>query len=152
MMKQKEGDLMIKVADIMSTTLHTLNTQHSLADARKLMTEHGIRHIPIVDEQNNILGIVSQRDVLAAEESSAFKLSAEQRINSELLLKIDDFYHRDIATISANASVLSAALYIQKHKIGCLPVVSHGRLLGLVTDSDFVNVAINLLETGDDTY
>ena len=53
---------------------------------------------------------------------------------------------RDLATIDENASLRQAALFLEKHRIGCLPVVTDGSLRGIVTDTDFVGVAINLLE------
>jgi CBS domain-containing protein len=52
----------------------------------------------------------------------------------------------DIATIDEHASLRQAALFLEKHMIGCLPVVTNGKLTGIITDSDFVAVAINLLE------
>jgi CBS domain-containing protein len=53
---------------------------------------------------------------------------------------------RNVATINEHASVRQAALFLEKHRIGCLPVVSSGKLVGIITDTDFVAVAINLLE------
>jgi CBS domain-containing protein len=53
---------------------------------------------------------------------------------------------RELATIDEHASLRQAALFLEKHQIGCLPVVTHGKLRGIVTDTDFVGVAINLLE------
>jgi CBS domain-containing membrane protein len=52
----------------------------------------------------------------------------------------------DIDTVPPSAPLRRAALYLERHKIGCLPVVDEGRLVGIITDTDFVGVAINLLE------
>ena len=52
----------------------------------------------------------------------------------------------DVATVNEHAGVRQAALFLEKHKIGCLPVVTDGNLRGIITDTDFVGVAINLLE------
>lgn len=137
---------MTSVTSIMTDEILTLTADNTLSDARVLMTEHRIRHVPIVDEHNKLIGLISQRDVLAAEESSLFDIDKDSRLERESKVKINDFYRRDIVTISSKASVLKAALTIQKYKIGCLPIVDDDKLVGLVTDSDFVNVAINLLE------
>lgn len=51
-----------------------------------------------------------------------------------------------VATVDERASLRQAALFLEQHKIGCLPVVSDGKLRGIITDTDFVGVAINLLE------
>ena len=61
---------MIKVEDMMTRNPHTLLRSHQLADAKHTMDALDIRHIPIVDANKQLLGVVSQRDVLAAQESS----------------------------------------------------------------------------------
>ena len=137
---------MTDITKIMTTEVLTLTPDNSLSEARLLMTENRIRHIPIVNDKNELLGLISQRDVLAAEESSLYDIKKDLRLDREKSIKIADFYHNSIVTVPPQASVHQAALYIQKHKIGCLPVIKNNKLLGLVTDSDFVNVAINLLE------
>jgi predicted transcriptional regulator len=57
----------------------------------------------------------------------------------------------EIATIDEHASLRQAAMFIEKHKIGCLPIVTRGELRGIITDTDFVGVAINLLELAEET-
>ena len=52
----------------------------------------------------------------------------------------------DVATVDEHASLRQAALFLEKHRIGCLPVVTDGRLKGIITETDFVAVAVNLLE------
>ncbi len=69
---------MIKVEDMMTRNPHTLLRSHTLSDAKDMMEALDIRHIPIVDEQTHLLGIVTQRDVLAAQESSLQKLPKDQ--------------------------------------------------------------------------
>ncbi|OUS28118.1 hypothetical protein A9Q98_07640 [Thalassotalea sp. 42_200_T64] len=137
---------MTDISKIMTTDVFTLTPEHNLSDARLMMMENRIRHIPIVDQQQLLVGIISQRDVLGAEESSIYGIKTDLRLEREQQIKISDFYHKNLVTIPPQATVHQAALYLQKHKIGCLPVVKDNKLLGLVTDSDFVNVAINLLE------
>jgi CBS domain-containing protein len=57
----------------------------------------------------------------------------------------------DVATVDLNASLRHAALFLEKHKIGCLPVLDDDKLVGIITDTDFVAVAINLLEQLEET-
>lgn len=139
---------MTSVRSIMTDDILTLGIENSLSDARIMMVENNIRHIPIVNDKQVLMGLVSQRDVLSVEESTLF--DSNENVNSRLerdqYVKIDDFYRRDVVTINAHVSVHNAALTIQKYKIGCLPILSGDKLIGLVTDSDFVNVAINLIE------
>lgn len=139
---------MTSVRSIMTDDILTLGIENTLSDARIMMVENNIRHIPIVNDKQVLMGLVSQRDVLSVEESTLF--DSNETVNSRLerdqYVKIDDFYRRDVVTINAHVSVHNAALTIQKYKIGCLPILSGDKLIGLVTDSDFVNVAINLIE------
>jgi len=137
---------MTSVTSIMADDLFTLSIENTLADARIMMVQNRIRHIPIVDDDNALLGIISQRDVLAAEESSLTITDKFKRFDYEQSVKVIEFYRSEIMTINSKASVHQAALTIQKYKIGCLPILANGKLIGLVTASDFVNVAINLIE------
>ncbi len=80
---------MIKVEDMMTRNPHTLLRSHSLADAKHLMEEHDIRHVPVVDTDHKLLGVVTQRDVLAAQESSLQKIPEEQSHTLTTALEVD---------------------------------------------------------------
>ena len=134
---------MITVDEIMSVELRTLSEESTLADAQKIMTDAHIHHIPIINGGNALKGLVSHRDVLAATES---RLSDAALVQNAAEIHVSDFMTRDVATVDPRANLRQAAIYLQKHKYGCLPVIDNGELVGIVTDSDFVSVAINLLE------
>lgn len=134
---------MITVDEIMSSELRTLSETDSLADAQKLMAETHIHHVPIMDADNHLVGLISHRDVLAAQES---RLSQESLTQNAADISIADFMTRHVATVDPRANLRQAAIYLQQHRYGCLPVVEDGQLIGIVTDTDFVGVAINLLE------
>ncbi|PQJ89855.1 CBS domain-containing protein [Aliivibrio sifiae] len=135
---------MFTVNDMMTTHPHTLLRSNSLEDAKALMDEHGIRHIPIVDTEGALVGLVTQRDLLSAQTSCLEKPTLEEI--SALSIPLNDIMHENIMSVSPHGGLKSAALFMQKHKVGCLPVVDRGKLVGIITDSDFVTIAINLLE------
>lgn len=135
---------MFTISDLMTTHPHTLLRSNSLEDAKALMDEHGIRHIPIVDTDHSLIGLVTQRDLLAAQTSCLEKPTFEDI--STLDIPLNAIMHENIMSISPHGGLKSAAVFMQKHKVGCLPVVEHGKLVGIITDSDFVTIAINLLE------
>ncbi|PKF81030.1 acetoin utilization protein AcuB [Vibrio sp. vnigr-6D03] len=140
---------MIKIEDMMTRSPHTLLRSHSLQDAKNLMAEHDIRHVPIIDTDSKLLGVISQRDVLATQESV---LTKETQAGSfTLATPIDKVMVSKVIAVSPKAGLRESAIYMQKHKIGCLPVVEHGKLVGIITDTDFVGIAINLLEIEEDT-
>ena len=63
---------------------------------------------------------------------------------------VEDAMVSPVDTVPPGASLRQAALYLERHRIGCLPVVDRGKLVGIITDTDFVGVAINLLEQLED--
>jgi len=137
---------MIIVKDIMTTTLYTLKATDSIDMARRLMAERAVRHIPIVDDQDHLVGLVSQRDVLAASLSALANINEAERQAFNASTSLQSLMTQAPSVIPETMSLREAALHMQAHKYGCLPVVRQGRLIGMVTDSDFVAVAINLLE------
>lgn len=139
---------MFSIEAIMSTDLITVTPAATLAEARNLMHTHRIHHLPVIDENAHLVGLMTLTDVLAATDS-VLRDTANRIHASEILVK--DVMVTDIATIDEHASLRQAALFIEKHKIGCLPIVTDGNLRGIITDTDFVGVAINLLELAEDT-
>ena len=134
---------MISIDEIMVTDLVTLTADDSLATAMQVMGEKGIRHLPIVTGDGKLHGLVTQSDVLAA---SASNLSGQVTERKPSEIRIGEFMTRDVATVDERANLRQAAIFLQRHKYGCLPIVTDGELRGIVTDTDFVGVAINLLE------
>ncbi len=137
---------MVTVKEIMTTELHTLRPEDTLQDAHLLMTEKHIRHIPIVDGLGHLVGLVSQRDVLAATMSELLGFDESDKRRFENNVRLNEVMKEELYTVDEHADVRKAAIYLQEHHFGCLPVVSNGELNGIVTDADFVNVAVNLLE------
>jgi len=133
---------------IMSTDLKTVAPGDSLATVRTLMHENRIHHVPVVNEKDDLVGLVTLTDVLAATDS--ILRDDESRLHATEI-KVQDIMVQNLATIDEHASLRQAALFLEKHRIGCLPVVTNGNLRGIVTDTDFVGVAINLLEQIEET-
>ena len=138
---------MFSIDAIMSTNLITVTPSATLAEARTLMHENRIHHIPVV-EGDQIVGLITLTNVLAATDS--FLRDDQTRIHANEI-GIGDAMVTDVATVDVNASLRHAALFLEKHKIGCLPVLDDGKLVGIITDTDFVAVAINLLEQLEET-
>ena len=127
---------------IMSTDLITITPEENLAAARELMHDNRIHHLPVV-EDGALVGLVTLTNVLAATDS--FLRDDDSRIHAKEIV-VRDMMVTDVATVDEHASLRQAALFLEKHRIGCLPVVTDGELKGIITDTDFVAVAINLLE------
>ena len=133
---------MFSIEAIMSTNLITVPPSATLAEARTLMHKYRIHHVPVMDS-GELTGLISLTNVLAATDS--FLRDDGSRIHANEI-GITDVMVTDVATVDVNASLRHAALFLERHKIGCLPVLDDGKLVGIITDTDFVAVAINLLE------
>jgi CBS domain-containing protein len=127
----------------MSTDLITIAPGDNLDTARAIMRDKRIHHLPVVINDNHLVGLVTLTDVLAATDSRL--RDQDSRLHAKDI-QVEEIMIRDIATVDEHASLRQAALFLEKHKIGCLPVVTEDKLRGIVTDTDFVGVAINLLE------
>ena len=139
---------MFSIESVMSKELITALPSESLADARARMQVHQIHHLPIVDDDGQLVGLITLTNLLAATDS--ILRDQENRIHAKDVL-IEDVMVTDIATIDEQAGLRQAALFLEKHHIGCLPVVTNGELKGIITDTDFVAIAINLLEQAEDS-
>ncbi|MEP4147394.1 MAG: CBS domain-containing protein [Halioglobus sp.] len=136
---------MLSVAEIMTAEPHTLSPDDSLAQARSMMSEHHIRHIPVVSGDGLLVGVVSQRDVLAAADSSVLpdKAAHEQE---ERYVALSSIMTSPVQTVDEDASLRGTAMHLMKNRLGCLPVTRDEKLIGIITDSDFVGIAIHLME------
>jgi CBS domain-containing membrane protein len=129
---------MMSINEIMAVNLITLGPNATLDEAGSLMKEHRIRHVPIVGEDEELLGLITQRDLLAVGSAQA---------DGNGVTKI---MRRKVYTVSEESDMRSAALMMQEYKIGALPVLQDKKLVGIITDSDYVALAINLLEQLDE--
>ena len=134
---------MFTLEAIMTTELITLLPTANLAEARELMHTNKIHHLPVVDDNNTLIGLVTLTNVLAATDS--ILRDPDNSIHPSGVI-VKDIMVTDVATVDERASLRQAALFLEKHRIGCLPVVTDGMLQGIITETDFVAVAINLLE------
>lgn len=135
---------MIYVTEIMTSKPFTLAADASVSDAIKLMADKNIRHIPIVNNANELAGIVTHRDLLAATGSKLDEGNIQE--NGFSNKSVSEIMTTHVLTIEEDTALISAARFLEKHKFGALPVVQDNKVLGIVTDSDFLAVAINLLE------
>lgn len=139
---------MFSIEAIMSTNLITVSASSTLAEARALMHDNRIHHLPVIDQDEHLVGLITLTNVLAA--SDSFLRDTDSRIHAAEIV-VDDVMVKDVATVDVRASLRQAALFLEKHQIGCLPVMNGDTLQGIITDTDFVAVAINLLEQIEDS-
>jgi CBS domain-containing protein len=127
-----------RVRDLMTVEVTTLRRNDQLSIADDVMRLGRIRHLPVLDEQEQLVGIVSQRDLFrgALARALGYGAHAQQKLLGQLLVK--EVMTNDPVTIGPDAPLAEAARIMLERKIGSLPVVEGGRLIGILTESDFL--------------
>ena len=129
----------LKVRDVMTSDPTTLKRNDKLTLADDIMRLGRVRHLPVVDDDGEILvGIVTQRDLFrdALAQALGYGKHAQRKILDTLSVK--DVMATEVVTTSPDTSLIEAARLLTERKIGCLPVVDNGRLVGILTEGDFV--------------
>jgi CBS domain-containing protein len=125
----------------MTPAVKTLGRNDQLSLADDVMRAERIRHLPVLDEEGQLCGIVSQRDMFRGALAAALGYGelAQRKLLGTLVVK--EVMTTDVVTTTPQTSIAEAARLMLERKIGCLPVVDGGRLVGMLTESDFVKVA-----------
>ena len=125
--------------DLMTSEVVTLERNDKLGLADQIMNLGRIRHMPVLDEDGRLCGLVSQRDLFRGALANAlgYGTAAQNKILDSLLVK--EVMATDVVTARPDTPIGEAARVMQTRKIGCLPVVDGDRLVGILTESDFVS-------------
>lgn len=131
------------IKDWMTSTVVAVSPETTLPEAHRLMTENGIRRLPVVN-QGRLVGIVTLGDVRQAEPSDATSLSVWEMNYLLSKLKVERIMTRDPLTISPNKTIGEAAGMMLKNKVSGLPVVDEqGQVIGIITESDIFRLVVN---------
>jgi len=124
----------------------TISPEASFYEARNLIHEKGIRHLPVVDKKNSLVGIVTDRDIREAAPSDATLLSV-QELNYLLgKLKVSSFMtpKAKLITITPDTLIEEAVQLMHDNKIGCLPIVEGKKLYGIFTETDALDHLVDI--------
>jgi CBS domain-containing membrane protein len=133
------------VKEIMSSIVETLSVGDTLAAARRQLERGRIRHLPVVDGDERVIGLVTHRKILEAWVSHGHP-DTERPRDVAKDVPIEMLMEKDVLTVAPEMPAAEAAALLETHKFGCLPVVSKGRLVGIVTEADFVHFARRYFE------
>lgn len=132
------------VGEVMSTTVAQVAPQTPLAQVAKLLRERGVTAVPVVDEQDHVLGVVSGMD-LAVEPGPPYrapaathKLAHRARGRAARTATASDRMSSPVVTVAPDVSLRTAARLLQVHAIHHLPVIADGKLAGMVTRRDLL--------------
>jgi acetoin utilization protein AcuB len=111
----------------------------SIVEAQSIMTEAKIRHIPVVESGKRLVGLITRASLrIPPSELSSLNVWEITRFLSNLRVRDLMVKHKDVITIAPAATIEEAALIMVRHKIGCLPVVEEGIVVGIITEVDLL--------------
>ena len=140
----------VLVKHMMSSPVVTFFAEQTLPLAEDVMKYKHIRHLPVVDDRRRVVGLVSHRDLLAAQISNRSGVARDIARAIQEEVRVAQVMTRDVMTIGPDVNASIAAATLLDHKFGCLPVVDdQGVLVGIVTEHDFLRFATKILETTD---
>jgi CBS-domain-containing membrane protein len=143
---------MLTAADVMTTAVITVRPETSIHEIAKLLCDHHISGVPVVEDEERLLGIVSEGDLIGHAQ-----LAGEQRrsrwqtfLNGPAVLAqhyakshgrtVSDIMTKDVVTVLETTSVADTARTLEQHRIKRVPVLRGGRLVGIVTRSNLLQV------------
>ncbi|EGL82451.1 CBS domain containing membrane protein [Caldalkalibacillus thermarum TA2.A1] len=131
----------MQIEEVMKRKVITVSPSTTIREARRLCQKHRIRHLPVV-EGETLVGIISDRDLRDALPSVIHK---EVEADDIYQHPVSSVMKKDVITIHPLDFIEEAALTLYTAKIGCLPVVSQGKLVGIVTESDILHSLVELM-------
>jgi len=143
---------MLTVKDLMTRDIFTLQATDNLALARSLMDLARIRHIPIVDHDMSFTGLLTHRDILSATVSKLAGVDSQTQEELDMGIPVQEIMNTRVKTIHPDDNLRDAAGLLLEHKYGCLPVVMDGKLVGILTEADFLSLTISLMDALDQDY
>ena len=129
----------------MSDPVRSVAPTSPLREVIQLMESKRIRHVAVVDETGRLLGLISHRDVLRSQEGSLSGSLSSEQAQMNRWIEARWVMTKEVRSVHPDTPALDAALILRSHRYGCVPVIEHGRLVGIVSESDFVDYAIQML-------
>jgi len=135
------------ISKVMTRNVVTIDKDDDISQAQEKMSKHLIRHLPVVDENNLLIGIVTDRDIRSALPSSHFiEENGPEEWKRFSTCKIKDIMTKDPVTISPQDTIQDALILLFKKHFGALPVVvEQQKLIGIITVRDLLREFINVL-------
>ena len=130
------------VRDLMTTSVVTMERNESLRTVDDVMRLGRIRHMPIVDDAGTLAGVVSQRDLFHSGLLRALGFGSHAREQALDTLVVKEAMKTEVVTTTPDTTLAEAAKVMLERKIGCLVVLDADRIAGILTEADFVRLAM----------
>jgi CBS domain-containing protein len=127
------------IGQFMTQEVFTVRSEDLVDLAASMMDWERVRHIPVEDDEGKLVGLISHRDLLKLVARGLGAKNADP-------VTVGDIMRKDLVTVQPDTTTLEAIRQMRANKVGCLPVCEDGRLVGIVTERDFLDVAQKLME------
>ncbi len=139
----------VTVAELMTSEVITFFEEQSLPLAEDLMKLKKMRHIPVVDDERRVVGIVTHRDILRVQSQSFVLVDGQSPVTMAPSVPVNKVMSRDVWTVRHDASAYDAGRLLADHAFSCLPVIDEEhKLVGIVTERDYLKFALEMLKPG----
>jgi acetoin utilization protein AcuB len=139
---------MLLVENWMNPNVITVDADDSMLDATKILKEHNIRHLPVL-EKGKLVGVITDRDLKRASPSDATTLEAHELLYLIATIKVREIMTKNPITVPYNYTIEEAAEILLQAKISGMPVVNKdGDVIGTITQTDLFKVLISLTGVG----
>ena len=137
------------VRDIMTPNPITIGPESDYLAAIALMRARKCRHLPVVDQEKGLVGIITDYDVRAVRSEGTPKERA--LLGDGVLVRVREVMTPNVITVPPDFPLEEAAALMVQHHISCLPVVAEGQVTGIITDTDIFRTLANMLGGGSQT-
>src|ERR1700730_15224166 len=156
----------MRAMDVMTSEVITVDENATVPEAAKLLAEHGISAVPVVDKDNRVVGMVSEGDLLHRAETATERrrswwlemVSSTDKLAGEYIKshsgKVTDVMTRDVLSVTEETPVADIAILLETNRIKRVPVLRDGKLVGIVSRANLVRalaMTVNEPASGDET-
>jgi len=131
---------MTRTCDIMKSRVVTVEKGTRITEAIEMLVKHNFTGLPVVDKRNQVVGIVSEKDVLSLAIRTQERLYDPEQED----MRVEDFMTKDVVTIEATESLAALCSCLLKNKFRRVPVVLNNELVGIVTRRDVISHIFNI--------
>ena len=137
------------VHDVMSSPVVTVLPDMPFQDALRLMQEKNFRRLPVVDDKGKLVGIVAERDLLYASPSPATSLSVWEMNYMLSKIKVNRLMTPEVITTTPDTTIEDAAHQMVLNRVGGVPVGEHGKVVGIITETDIFKTLVSMFGGGE---
>lgn len=128
----------LRVRDLMTPDVITVQSADNVATAYELMLDHRFRHLVVVNEEGDLVGLLTHRDLLRHSLIERTGLPLSFQIDVLRQVRVEEVMTSEVETAEPGQWLAEAALTMFENKYGCLPVTEGSRVVGILTEADFV--------------